>query len=87
MARSDEWVRLPESLIGDDTVSVWVHSLPDGLVLIESNVTLTAPVAVHSSEQQVFGQSVRPARLWSTRRADGEFQLIQTFARLEAHHG
>lgn len=87
VARSDEWVRLPEELIGDDTVSVWAHSLPDGALLIESEVTLTAPVPVRLSEQQVFGGSVRPARLWSTRRADGEFQLIQSIARLETHHG
>jgi hypothetical protein len=87
VARSDEWVRLPEELIGDDAVSVWAHSLPDGSLLIESEITLTAPVAVRLSDQQVFGASVRPARLWSTRRADGEFQLIQSIARLETHHG
>ena len=87
MARSDEWVRLPEELIGDDAVSVWAHSLPDGSVLIESDVTLTSPVAVHSAEQHVFGDSTRPTRLWSARRVDGEFQLIQSVARLETHHG
>ena len=87
MARSDEWVRLPEELIGDDAVSVWAHALPDGSVLIESDVTLTAPVAVRSSEQHVFGGSERPTRLWSARRVDGEFQLIQSVARLETHHG
>ena len=87
MARSDEWVRLPEELIGDDAVSVWAHALPDGSVLIDSDVTLTSPVAVHSSEQHIIGGSNRPTRLWSARRADGEFQLIQSVARLETHHG
>ena len=87
MARSDEWVRLPEELIGHDAVSVWAHALPDGSVLIESDVTLTAPVAVRSCEQHIFGGSERPTRLWSARRVDGEFQLIQSVARLETHHG
>lgn len=87
MARSEEWVRLPEALTGDGAVSVWAYSMPDGSVLVESDVTLTAPVPVRHSEPHVFGSSVRPARLWSTRRADGEFQLIQSIARLETHHG
>ena len=87
LARSEEWVRLPVELTGDSAVSVWVYSLPDGSVLVESDVTLTAPVRVHVSEQQVFGISLRPARLWSARRSDGEFQLIQSIARMETHHG
>ena len=87
MARADEWVRLPEELTGDDSLSIWSHTLPDGSVLVESELALTAPVAVRVSEQQVFGTSARPARLWSGRRADGDFQLIQTIARQEADHG
>jgi hypothetical protein len=87
LARSEEWVRLPAELTGDGAVSMWTYSLPDGSVLVESDLTLTAPVPIRLSEQQVFGASVRPARLWSTRRADGEFQLIQSIARLEANHG
>lgn len=87
MARSDEWVRLPEELIGNNAVSVWTHSLPDGSMFVESNIALTAPVTVRSSEQQVFGGSARPTRLWSVQRTDGEFQLFQSVARLESHHG
>ena len=87
LARSEEWVRLPVELPGDNAVSLWAYSLPDGSVLVESDVTLTVPVAVRVSDQQVFGASQRPARLWSARRSDGEFQLIQSVARMEAHHG
>ncbi|HLQ44336.1 MAG TPA: hypothetical protein VK137_06385 [Planctomycetaceae bacterium] len=87
LARSEEWVRLPAELTGDNAVSVWAYSLPDGSTLVESDVALTAPVPVHLSEQHVFGASLRPARLWSARRSNGEFQLIQSIARLEAHHG
>ncbi len=87
LTRGDEWVQLPDELTGDNVLSVWAHALPDGSVLVESDVALTAPVAVRLSEQQVFEASARPARLWSARRPDGEFQLIQTIARLEAHHG
>ena len=87
LARSEEWVRLPTELTGDSTVSVWVYALPDGSTLVESDVALMAPVSVRLSEQHVFGASGRPARLWSARRSDGEFQLIQSVARMEAHHG
>lgn len=87
LARSEEWVRLPVEQSGDNAVSLWAYSLPDGSVLVESDVTLTAPVQVRLSEQQVFGASRRPARLWSARRSDGEFQLIQSIASWEAHHG
>lgn len=87
LARSEEWVRLPVEQSGDNAVSMWAYSLPDGSVLVESDVTLTAPVQVRLSEQQVFGASRRPARLWSARRSDGEFQLIQSIASWEAHHG
>lgn len=87
LARSEEWVRLPVELPGDNSVSLWAYSLPDGSVLVESDVTLTVPVAVRVSDQQVFGSSRRPARLWSVRRSDGEFQLIQSIARWETHHG
>ncbi len=87
LARSEEWVRLPVELSGDSTVSRWAYALPDGSTLVESDVALTAPVSVRISEQHVFGSSQRPARLWSARRSDGEFQLIQSVTRMEAHHG
>ncbi len=87
LAREDEWVRLPDELTGDHMLSVWAHALPDGSMLVESDLAITAPVPVRFSEQQVFGTSARPARLWSARRPDGEFQLIQTIARLGSHHG
>ncbi len=87
LARSEEWVRLPVELPGDSAVSMWAYSLPDGSTLVESDVALTIPFSVRLSEQHVFGTSGRPARLWSARRSDGEFQLIQSVARMEAHHG
>ena len=87
LARSEEWVRLPTELPGDSAVSMWVYSLPDGSTLVESDVALMVPVSVRLSEQHVFGASGRPTRLWSARRSDGEFQLIQSVARMEAHHG
>ena len=87
LARSEEWVRLPIELPGDSAVSMWTYALPDGSTLVESDVALTVPVSVRLSEQHVFGVSGRPTRLWSARRSDGEFQLIQSVARMEAHHG
>ena len=87
LARSEEWVRLPVELPGDSAVSMWAYALPDGSTLVESDVALTVPVSVRLSEQHVFGTSGRPARLWSARRSDGDFQLIQSVARMEAHHG
>lgn len=87
LARSEEWVRLPVELSGNSEVSMWAYALPDGSTLVESDVALTVPVSVRLSEQHVFGSSGRPARLWSARRSDGEFQLIQSVARMEAHHG
>lgn len=87
LARSEEWVRLPAELLGNNAVSVWAYSLPDGSVLVENDVSLSAPVPVRLSEPQFFSTSNRHARLWSAHRADGEFQLIQSVARLEANHG
>ncbi|MBC7821399.1 MAG: hypothetical protein IAG10_31310 [Planctomycetaceae bacterium] len=87
LARSEEWVRLPVELPGHSAVSMWAYALPDGSTLVESDVALTVPVSVRLSEQHVFGVSGRPTRLWSARRSDSEFQLIQSVARMEAHHG
>ena len=87
LARSEEWVRLPVELAGDNGVSLWTYSLPDGSTLVESDLTLTAPVPLRVSEQHVFGESGQPAKLWSARRSDGEFQLIQSVARWETNHG
>ena len=87
LARSEEWVRLPVELPGDSAISMWTYMLPDGSTLVESDVALTVPVSVHVSEQHIFGTSGRPARLWSARQSDGEFQLLQSVARMEAHHG
>lgn len=87
LARSEEWVRLPSELLGDSEVSLWAYSLPDGSVLVQSDVALTGPIPVRHSDQQFFGASQRRARLWSAHRSDGEFQLIQSIARMESHHG
>ena len=87
LARSEEWVRLPSELTGDDTVSLWAYLLPDGSVLVENDVALTSPVAVRITEPHIFGRSSQPARLWSTQRDDGEFQLLETIARMEPKHG
>jgi hypothetical protein len=87
LARSEEWVRLPQELTGDGAVAVWAYALPDGSVLVESDVSLAAPVSIRHADQHLFGGAHRPARLWSVRRADGEFQLIQSIARLETQHG
>ncbi|MCX7422526.1 MAG: hypothetical protein NT013_23685 [Planctomycetia bacterium] len=87
LTRSEEWVRLPIESTGDNAVSIWAYSMPDGSTLIESDVVLTVPIPVRLSEQHVFGTSHGPARLWSARRSEGEFQIIQSVARMEAHHG
>lgn len=87
LARSEEWVRMPVELPDHSAVTMWAYALPDGSTLVESDVALTAPVVVRVSDQQIFGAAQRPARLWSARRSDGEFQLIQSVARWEAHHG
>lgn len=87
LAHSEEWVRLPAELTGENAVSIWSHALPDGSMLVESDVSLTSPIAVRLTEPHVFNASSHPTRLWSTRRADGDFRLIQSIARLEANHG
>lgn len=87
LTRTEEWVQLPDEATGARAVSLWAYALPDGSVLVESDVSLTSPVLVRHSDQRVFGASQRPARLWSVRRPDGEFQMIQSIARMEAQHG
>ena len=87
LSHTDEWVQLPKDLMAGATISVWSHELPDGSVLVESDVALTKPVALQLAEPHIYGPMPQSARLWSAQRADGDFQLIQSISRLESGHG
>lgn len=87
ISHTDEWVQLPQDQTSGDLISVWTHALPDGSVIVDSDMTLSKPVSIQVAEPSMITRPSQPTRLWSERRADGEFQLIQSVARLEANRG
>jgi hypothetical protein len=87
ISHTGEWVQLPQDQTGGDSISVWSYALPDGSVIVESDLALTNPVSIQLTEPSIVNRPSQPTQLWSERRADGEFQLIQSVARLEANRG
>lgn len=87
ISHTEEWVQLPKDLTGENSISVWTHSLPDGSVLVESDMALRKPVSIQLATPTIVTQPSQPTRLWSGRQMDAEFQLIQSVSRLEANRG
>src|SRR5262249_18558274 len=87
LARAQEWVQIPVENMGDDLISVWSYRLPDGAVLVESDIQLSNPLQLHFVEPHVFTNPSQPARLWSAQRADGDYQLIETVGQVSSEPG
>src|SRR5262249_12796151 len=87
ISHAGEWVQLPPDQTGGDSISVWSHTLPDGAVVVESDMSLTKPVSLQLAESRIVTRPAQPTQLWSLRRSDGEFQLIQSVSPLESNRG
>ncbi len=78
LARSDEWVQLPASLTGRDSVSLWAYVLPDGSVMVESDVSLSGPVSVDLATGRLFSRGTQAVELWAEQQGDREVRVLES---------
>lgn len=81
VTRSQEWVRVPERVAGGDSVAVWVYALPDGAVMVESELALRGERGIEVSTGKLFPKSPldrhRVVELWTERRGDRELRVLE----------
>lgn len=83
VARSEQVVRVvPEDAQGAE-VLVWAYSLPDGKIAVDTNLALTAPVSVVSTQSGLQEDGV-PTGVFTARHGDAEYELFQTVSVLES---
>ena len=82
LARSEQVVHLTSADAQGAELLVWVYSLPDGKIAVDTNLALSGPTAVAMTSSGLQNSGV-PAGVYSTRHGDTEYEVFQTVAFLE----
>lgn len=77
LTRSQEFVELTPNPGVANNLAIWVYPNSDGTVVVESHISLMAPVQIASSTSSVVHPG-RPVEILSMKTGDGEYRVYQT---------
>jgi hypothetical protein len=86
IARDEEIVDLTAESVGDGSLRVWMHPLPDGAIAVDTDLAVNGLLPVRSSFSGVQ-HSGTPQRVFSSQSEDAEFQIYQIVAALPGGKG
>lgn len=81
VARAEQVIETVPETSRDNRISLWLHPMKDGGVVIDSRIVLRSPVHASCVTSDVLRPG-RPAEVLSVKREDGEYRVFQMAAAL-----